>query len=46
LLELADSVQPIPSSAWPAGSFVAYGSGKRAHWNGEAWRSGEAPSSS
>lgn len=46
LLELADVVQPVPSTPWPVGSFVAYGSGKRAHWNGEAWRSGEAPSSS
>lgn len=43
LLELADVVTPEPAGPWPAGTFVTYGSGKRASWNGEAWRSGEAP---
>lgn len=44
LLELADATR-AEGPAWPPGSYVLYGSGKRAYWNGEVWRSGEAPGS-
>lgn len=45
LLELADAAR-AEGPRWPPGAYVLYSSGKRAHWNGEAWRSGEAPGGS
>jgi len=42
--ELQTRGTPEPADPWAPGQYVPVGErGKRAHWDGEAWRSGEAP---
>jgi hypothetical protein len=42
--ELRERAQPDGPTPWAAGQFVPVGtSGKRAHWDGQDWRSGESP---
>jgi hypothetical protein len=42
--ELRDRARPADTAPWAAGQFVPVGtSGKRAHWDGQDWRSGESP---
>jgi hypothetical protein len=43
LLELGDRVTPSPDTAWPEGSWIPYGSGKRAHYGPDGWHTGESP---
>jgi hypothetical protein len=43
LLELGDTVRPEPDEAWPAGAWVPYGNGKRAHYGPDGWHTGESP---
>jgi hypothetical protein len=43
LLELGDRVTPDPDTAWPEGTWIGYGSGKRAHLGPDGWHTGESP---
>jgi hypothetical protein len=43
LLELGDRVTPDPDGPWPEGTWVPYGSGKRAHYGPDGWHTGESP---
>jgi hypothetical protein len=44
LTELRERAQPADRSPWPEHAYVLVGeSGKRAHWTGSEWRSGESP---
>jgi hypothetical protein len=42
--DLRERAQPVTRDPWPEGTYVQVGeSGKRAHWTGTEWRSGESP---
>lgn len=42
--ELRSRARPDDPAPWPSGSYVQIGTnGKRAHWTGEDWHSGDAP---
>lgn len=42
--ELRERARPADDAPWPAEAYVLIGtSGKRAHWGGDDWHSGESP---
>jgi hypothetical protein len=42
--ELRERARPVDTAPWPAEAYVLIGtSGKRAHWGGDDWHSGESP---
>lgn len=41
--ELEQRTRLASPAPWPAGAYVLYANGKRAHWSGEAWLSHESP---
>lgn len=40
--EMAEQVQPATQDRWPAGSYVLLRNGRHVHWDGAAWRGGDA----
>lgn len=43
IAELNDRATVESDAPWPAGAWIGYGSGKRAHWHGAGFATGESP---
>jgi hypothetical protein len=43
IAELNERVTVADETPWPEGAFLPYGNGKRAHWHGSGWTTGESP---